>query len=283
MAAEETAAAAEAFAADGAITESRAAAPAVSKPASGIGSFPADRKIIATADVAIRARNVETAAARLRSSATTAGGYVENEQTVTAGNPTPIDDEAAAVTSITMRLRVPTARFDGLLKQMDGLGVVTQRSIGAQDVTSEVVDVDSRVISAKASIARMQVLYEKAVSIADVAAIEGELSRRQADLESLLSRQKELKDQTAMATIGVTLFSESYRAPAVQSSVRKAFNDAGDALGDALRGILVFAAAILPFLVLALVFGFPVLRIIRRRRRGSPAAAAPSPSDAPSE
>ena len=240
---------------------------------SGVGSFPADREIIATADLAIRARNVETAAARLRGSVTTAGGYVENEQTVTSGDPMPVDDPAAdaakqpTVASIIMRLRVPTARFDGLLKQMNSLGVITQRSIGAQDVTSEVVDVNSRVISANASISRMQLLYEKAITIADIAAIEGELSRREADLESLLSRQKELKDQTALATIGVTIFSDSYRAPATESSVRKAFNDAGRALGNGLRGILVVTAAILPFLVLAVLFGFPVLRIVRRRRR----------------
>ncbi len=282
-AAAETAAAAEGFVADG-ITADKSAAPSpVTAQGAGVGSFPADRKIIATADVAIRARNVDTSAARLRASVTTAGGYVENEQTVTSGDPMPIDDEPTGaakqptVTSITMRLRVPTARFDGLLKQMNALGVVTQRSIGAQDVTSEVVDVDSRVISAKASIARMQVLYEKAVTIADIAAIEGELSRRQADLEALLSRQKELKDQTAMATVGVTLFSDSYRAPAAASSVRKAFDDAGRALGNGLRGILVVAAALLPFLVLALLFGFPVLRILRRRRR-----SAVSPTLAPS-
>lgn len=275
--------AAAAFEADGVVADARAASPSpIATQTVGVGSFPADRKIIATADVSIRARNVETAAARLRSSVTTAGGYVETEQTVTSTDPMPVDEaKLSSVTSITMRLRVPTARFDGLLKQMNSLGVVTQRSIGAQDVTSEVVDVDSRVISAKASIARMQVLYEKAVTIADIAAIEGELSRRQADLEALLSRQKELKDQTAMATIGVTLFSDSYRAPVAASSVRKAFDDAAGALGRALRGILIVAAAILPFLVLALLFGFPLVRIVRRRRR-SAVAQAPV-SSGPSE
>ena len=248
------------------------AAPAASADGSvtGIGAFPADRKIIATADVSIRTKNVSTAAATLRASVTTAGGYVENEQAVTT--PSAFDEEGnpvggpAKTSSVTMRIRVPTARFDGLLKRLDTLGVTTTRAVGAQDVTSEVVDVDSRVISAKASIARMQVLYEKAVSIADIAAIEGELSRRQADLESLLARQKQLADQTAMATIGVTLFDDSLPQPkAPRTGVAKAFDDALETFGDALRNILVAVAGVLPFLILGLVIGFPLYRTVRRR------------------
>ena len=265
--------------------------------ATGIGSFPADRKIIATADVSVRTRNVSTAAATLRASVSTAGGYVETEQAVTAPTPFDGDGEAAPMpvktSSITMRLRVPTARFDGLLKRLDTLGVVTSRSVGAQDVTSEVVDVDSRIISAKASIARMLVLYEKAQSIADVAVIESELSRRQADLESLLARQKQLADQTSLATIGVTLFDDSLPQPdSPKTGVAKAFDDALETFGNALRNILVAAAAVLPFLILSLLLGFPIYRILRRRSvlsasaaaaAGAPSAArdiAPTPADA---
>ena len=254
--------------------------------ATGVGSFPVDRKIIATADVSVRTKNVSTAAATLRASVSTAGGYVETEQAVTA--PTPFDEGGDVVSgpvktsSITMRLRVPTARFDGLLKRLDTLGVVTSRNVGAQDVTSEVVDVDSRIISAKASITRMQVLYEKAQSIADVAAIEGELSRRQADLESLLARQKQLADQTSLATIGVTLFDDSVPQPAgPKTGVAKAFDDALETFGNALRNILVAVAAVLPFLVLGLLLGFPAYRIVRRRSvRRVPSEA---PDETPSE
>ena len=254
--------------------------------ATGVGSFPVDRKIIATADVSVRTKNVSTAASTLRASVSTAGGYVETEQAVTA--PTPFDEGGDVVSgpvktsSITMRLRVPTARFDGLLKRLDTLGVVTSRNVGAQDVTSEVVDVDSRIISAKASITRMQVLYEKAQSIADVAAIEGELSRRQADLESLLARQKQLADQTSLATIGVTLFDDSVPQPAgPKTGVAKAFDDALETFGNALRNILVAVAAVLPFLVLGLLLGFPAYRIVRRRSvRRVPSEA---PDETPSE
>ena len=243
---------------------------------SGVGPIPSDRKIIATADLSIRAKDVAAAAARARSIVLGARGYVETEQsTVNPG----LDERGhpiATESNVTLRLRVPTAQFDSVMKNLGAIGVVVNRSLGAQDVTSEVVDVDSRVISAKASIARMQVLYEKAQSIADVASIEGELSRRQADLESLLSRQKELANLTSLATISVNIYSGNAPvALATKSAVREAFDDAAGALGNGTKVILVVAAAMLPFVVLALLLWLPVRSLIRSlRRRGSSQKAA---------
>ena len=248
----------------------------------GLGPVPSDRKIIATADLSIRAKDVAAAAARVRSLVLGVRGYVETEQS----NATPTVDDAGRSTSVqstvTMRLRIPTASFDSVIKQLSSVGVVVSRSLGAQDVTSEVVDVNSRVISAKASIARMQVLYEKAQSIADIASIEGELSRRQADLESLLARQKELANLTSLATVSVNIFSgDAPVAISKPSAVRDAFDEAVRALGNGAKAILVVGAAILPFALLALLLWFPILAVLRSRRRrlpASPSPAAPAPS-----
>ena len=249
----------------------------------GLGPVPSGRQIIATADLSIRAKDVVAAAAQVRSFVLGARGYVENEQS----SATPGFDEKGRPISIqsnvTLQLRVPTASFDNALKKLGSVGVVVSRSLGAQDVTSEVVDVNSRVISAKASIARMQVLFDKAQSIADIASIEGELSRRQADLESLLARQKELANLTSLATISVSIFSgDAPVAIAAKSTVRRALDDAVGALGNGAKAILVAAAAVLPFALLALVLAFPIRGLVRHFRRNhksaSPVAPLPTPS-----
>ena len=46
---------------------------------------------------------------------------------------------------------------------------------------------------------------DKAEKLTDVVALEGELSSRQADLESLLAQQASLKDRTTLATVTLEL------------------------------------------------------------------------------
>ena len=246
----------------------------------GLGPVPSGRQIIATADLSIRAKDVAAAAAQVRSFVLGARGYVENEQsTATPG----FDQKGRPISiqsNVMLQLRVPTASFDNALKKLGSVGVVVSRSLGAQDVTSEVVDVNSRVISAKASIARMQVLFDKAQSIADIASIEGELSRRQADLESLLARQKELANLTSLATISVSIFSgDAPVAVTAKSSVRRALDDAVRALGNGTKAILVAGAAVLPFVLLALVLAFPIRGLVRTvRNRKAPPPVTPLPT-----
>ena len=244
----------------------------------GLGPVPSGRQIIATADLSIRAEDVAAAAAQVRSFVLGARGYVENEQsTATPG----FDQKGRPISiqsNVTLQLRVPTASFDNALKKLGSVGVVVSRSLGAQDVTSEVVDVNSRVISAKASIARMQVLFDKAQSIADIASIEGELSRRQADLESLLARQKELANLTSLATISVSIFSgDAPVAVSAKSSVRRALDDAVGALGNGAKAILVASAAVLPFALLALVLALPIRGLVRNFRRNRKATPPVTP------
>ena len=58
------------------------------------------------------------------------------------------------------------------------------RTAKAEDVTDQVVDVDSRIKSQRASVARVRELMDRATKLSDVVELEGELSNREADLEA---------------------------------------------------------------------------------------------------
>ncbi len=64
---------------------------------------------------------------------------------------------------------------------------------------------ESRIATQRASVERVRKLMEEARQLSDVVTLEGELSRRQAELESLLARQAALKDSTSLATITLEL------------------------------------------------------------------------------
>ena len=100
-----------------------------------------------------------------------------------------------------MVLRIPTADFDDAMSELEKVAALVSSKRQSADVTTQVLDIDVRVEAQQRSIDRIQVLFDHATSIKDIVSIEGELSRRQADLASLQAQQRYLADQTSMSTI----------------------------------------------------------------------------------
>ncbi|WP_328505904.1 DUF4349 domain-containing protein [Streptomyces sp. NBC_00391] len=221
--------------------------------------------IIRTATLTVRVKDVPTALDEARTTVENAGGFIGDESTTRDGK----DRERTRVV-----LRVPSEKYDEVLTELEGTGKLIERRTKAEDVTDQVVDVDSRIKTQQASVARIRELMDRATKLSDVVTLEGELSSRQADLESLLAQQKSLKDRTSLATITLSLS---------ETAVKKAVEDDDPGFMDALAGgwnafVAVFRwlgmalAAILPFalataLVLLLWFRFA------RSRRPAPATA----------
>ncbi|UYQ65133.1 DUF4349 domain-containing protein [Streptomyces peucetius] len=267
---------------DGAAGSGYAADEAAGQPAEG----GADRRpakpaaavqahVIRTATLEVEVKDATKALAAARTTALNAGGHVENETTER------IDD-----THVTSRvvLRVPQERYDSVLSELAGAGKLLARKADAKDVTDQVVDVESRIATQRASVARVRELMERATKLTDVVTLEGELSSRQADLESLLAQQAALKDRTSMATITLTL-SEQERPDAGKEDDDPGFLDAlgggWDALVATLRWTAVVLGAVAPFAAVAAVLYAAWRWLVRprlpRRPAEAPAAASSSP------
>ncbi|MFE4699990.1 DUF4349 domain-containing protein [Streptomyces sp. NPDC056738] len=230
--------------------------------------------IIRTASLTVVVKDVPGALDDARAAAENAGGYVGDETTTRDGR----DHERTRVV-----LRVPTERYDEVLAALEGAGKVVTRTAKAEDVTDQVVDVESRVKSQRASVARVRELMDKATRLSDVVALEGELSTREADLEALLAQQASLKDRTSLATITLTL-SETPVKKAEKKESDPGFLDAlsggWHVLVTVVRWLALAVGAVLPF---AVVLGLIVLAWTRgvspRLRRRTPApASGPAPA-----
>ncbi|MEV7339273.1 DUF4349 domain-containing protein [Streptomyces sp. NPDC093544] len=232
-------------------------------------------RIIRTASLTVQVKNVPDALDQARTSTANAGGFVGDETTTR-------DEEGNERTRVV--LRVPTDQYDEVLADMEGTGKLLERTAKAQDVTDQVVDVESRIKTQRASVARIRELMDQATKLSDVVTLEGELSTRQADLESLLAQQASLEDRTSLATITLTL-SETPVKQAEKKDDDPGFVDAlaggWNAFVTMLRWIAVAFGAILPFAAgAALLLALWVLwvRLLRTRlpRRPAPATASPA-------
>ncbi|MEU3888395.1 DUF4349 domain-containing protein [Streptomyces sp. NPDC029041] len=259
-------------------------------PASGAKATappkPAASHIIRTASLTVRVKDVPKALDEARTGVENAGGYVGNETTTR-------DAEGHERTRVV--LRVPVEKYDEVLAGLEGSGKLLDRSAKAEDVTDQVVDVESRIKTQRASVARIRELMDQATKLSDVVTLEGELSTRQADLEALLARQKSLEDRTSLATITLSLS---------ETPVKKAAEDGDPGFVDALAGgwsafvtmlrwLAVAFGAVLPFAAVAALIVLLWLRVVRPRlpRRPAPAPTAtalgplptarPAPESAP--
>jgi hypothetical protein len=176
-------------------------------------------------------------------------------------------------------LRVPATRFGKAMDQLSKLpgSKLVSRSRSSKDVTTEVIDNATRVRTQRASLARVQALLAQATSLREVISIESQLSRRQADLDSLEAQQKYLADQTSLSTINVYLSVPDKKKSAHKdddSGFFSGFKSGWDHLGTSTSAVLTGIGAVIPFAALAALIGFPAWAAWRRRTvRTAPAEA----------
>ncbi|MEE4422049.1 DUF4349 domain-containing protein [Streptomyces bugieae] len=240
----------------------------------------ASSQIVRTATLTVRAEDVPGAVDRARAVVDGAGGYPAAETT---------DRDPEGHERSRLVLRVPPAEYDAVLVRLARLGTVVSRQVSAKDVTDQVVDVDSRVRTQRASVARVRALMEKATSIGDIVSLESELSSRQADLESLEAQLKSLRDRTAMATVTLLLRQPDAAPDGASDDDTRSFGDALSggwrAFLAAVKWLLVALGAVLPFAVaVGLLYGLWRLvrgrlpSALRRRTRAADSRDEPGPA-----
>ncbi|WP_329234260.1 MULTISPECIES: DUF4349 domain-containing protein [unclassified Streptomyces] len=233
--------------------------------------------VIRTATLGIEVKSVPKAVAAARATTEGAGGLVAEENTERV-------DDTHEVSHLV--LRVPQDAYAEVLRDLAGTGKLLSRTSNAKDVTGQVVDVESRIATQRASVTRVRDLMDKAEKLTDVVTLEGELSSRQADLESLLAQQKSLKDRTTLATVTLELNEPEAEANDPQdedTGFLDALSGGWDAFVTVLRWITVAIGATAPFLAAAavLVLLWRLLRGRLPRRRTTAPGKATEPAEAP--
>ncbi|MGC4745713.1 DUF4349 domain-containing protein [Micromonospora sp. DT201] len=232
------------------------------------------RAIIYTGSMRVQVDDVDVAAREVSDLVTRAGGFIGGDQRRSA--------QADAVAD--MQLRVPAAKFTGVVDEVAKLGRQQSRDISTEDATEAIVDLDARIVSQRARVESARQLLARATSISDLVSLENELGRREADLASLEAKKRRLADLTALSTITVTLAGPAAKATPekTETGFLAGLTGSWRAFVASLTVLLTVLGALLPWLV---AFGVPVavLLLVLRRRRKTPPLVAPmnAPVSAP--
>jgi hypothetical protein len=228
----------------------------------------AERQVIRTAELVVRVDDVPGASEQALTVVEAAGGFLSGQRSDLAG------DARALLT-----FKVPPDAFLDVLGDLAGLGELTERRVGSDDVTEQVVDLEGRLAATSASVDRLRALLADAADVPQVVAVEGELARREGELESLTGQLRSLRASVDLATVTVTL------TPPPGSAGRPDDDDGdptfADGLRTGLRALTTGARAtatvlgfLLPFLAVAAVVALPARWAWRRWSRPRPTAPA---------
>ena len=174
-----------------------------------------------------------------------------------------------------MVLSVPADKLDGVLTDLSGLGSVSYRSSQSEDVTETFVDAQARVQPARDSITRVRALLAKATDLQQIVLLESELSRRQADLDSLQQRLADLERRTTNSDVTLTMWTAATTPVTATTGddVASRLRGAWDGLLTSATVIVTGLAALLPWIVVLGLGAFVILRFRRRRGSRSPVRA----------
>lgn len=228
-------------------------------------SVTTERQVIRTGYVSMQVDDVTKSAFDVHGLIKKRNGLISSEDTQSSGD----------MTYSTITAQIPAADLDAFIADVSALGTVTSVNVNAQDVTTQVVDLDARIKALQTSIDRLTQLLAEASRIEDLLVIEAQLSQRQAELDALTAQRTWLGDQVAMSTITVTLSPVTQIADVDAPGFLSGLQSGWAAFLSLIMVAVTAIGFFLPFLFVLALIAIPVtIVIVRQARRHHPRTSA---------
>lgn len=238
------------------------------------------RLIIKTGSMNVEVEDIDIAVGNATSYVVGLGGYLQSQNVSGSGR----------FKSATLTLGVPVDQFENAMATFREYGEVGSENASGQDVTEEYVDLNSRMTNLEATQTRLRELYEEARNVEETLEVDRELRRIEEEINVIQGRINYLADRAAFSTI--TLNFSFVGEPIVTEpeawNLGFTTNQAvSDLVATAQRwadGLVYFAIAVLPFLLIFALFVWIIYRIVRsiyRRTKRVVSSVDPSPTDSP--
>ncbi|MDQ3709741.1 MAG: DUF4349 domain-containing protein [Actinomycetota bacterium] len=153
----------------------------------------------------------------------------------------------------TVTVRVPVDQYEQLLISMRDFGIVRNRRISSEDVSTEYVDLQSRLRQQEAQERFYLGLLTDARDVEDAIAIQQQLQGLQSDIERIKGRLQFIDDRTTFSTLTVELYEPGgipVTEPPSGPSLAAAWLQAREAFVSVIGALLVTTVALLPLLLI---------------------------------
>lgn len=237
-------------------------------PAGGVPSAveaAVGRMLIYRANIAMEVESYADAYSEVQNLIHLSSGYIIQFSEHTSG----------AERSGVFTVKVPAGDYDGFLQQLEQLPHVSlNRSMTAQDVSEEYVDLEARLRAKEVLESRYLTFMQKATATDDLVRFANELAAVQEQIEQLKGRMRYLEQNVAFSTVELRIYEKLTRSAAAGIQRTGLAERMGDALQSSLNvlvsvaeGVMVVIAGAVPIAIVAAAVAVPVLAYVRRRSK----------------
>lgn len=145
------------------------------------------RLMIYTAEITVVVEKISESFRNIKALAENIGGYMQS------------------MSANSIVVKVPAAKFQEVISEIEKFGQVSKKEIKGTDVTEEMYDSDIRLKNAEEMRKRLLKLLERADKVEDAVKIEQELGRITETIELLKGKIRYLENQIAYSTVTVNL------------------------------------------------------------------------------
>ncbi len=154
------------------------------------------RKLIKDGDIDLRVTNIEESKFRIDSLLKVHNAYYGKEEFY----------KTDYSMSYSLTIRIPNNSFDKFIVDIEnGTGEILSKSIDVKDVTTEFIDLETRLKNKRQYLNRYRELLKKASTIKEILSIEEKIRLLEEEIESTEGRLKYLGDLVAYSTLNLNI------------------------------------------------------------------------------
>ena len=226
-----------------------------------------ERKIIKRAEVYIESLEFDKSLAVLENNVTSFGGYIESSDIYQGG----IVNNHKIYRDASFTVRIPKESFESFLDKAGDIGVITNKNVSGEDISSSYFDKESRLKVLKAQEERYIELIGEANNITEVLEVEKYLTEVRGQIESItgyLDKMDELIDYSTV-TLSIQEVEETSvdNEEGLGSKIVKALKNSINSLKVVGTAIILTLVSILPYLIIIMIIGYIVYMIVKKSKK----------------
>ena len=174
----------------------------------------------------------------------------------------------------TLTLKIPAAKFDDVLVQLQKLGHVDASSVTGKDVTAEYIDQQAHLKILRDERNVLSQLVNNSSNVSQIVSLTARVSNIQEQIDATVGQLRYLNNQVAQSTIKVTI-SERGATPAegqttnddiTNPSLGRAWERGVQGFFAVLASVVVGLGYLVPLALITAIIAAPIMAVRRRRR-----------------